>query len=372
MNGNGTPREVRIEVGERAYPVLIGAGLLGAARGTAQAALLRPFIAGDSVMVVSNNTVAPLYGEALRCLLGDYRVGEITLPDGEHHKNLETVARIFDALVHNRCDRDATVIALGGGVIGDIAGFAAACYQRGVALLQVPTTLLAQVDASVGGKTGVNLGAGKNLVGAFHQPRCVVIDTRTLESLPERELSSGLAEIIKYGLIRDPELFAWLEHNVEKLLRRDAAAVAHAVERSCINKAEVVTADEHDRGVRATLNLGHSFGHAIEAALDYREWLHGEAVAAGMMMAADLSRRLGWLDDAVVARLGALIERAGLPRGGPPGMTPERYLHFMAMDKKSVAGRVRLVLPVAIGEARVVADYPDEALQQTLLAFCTE
>ncbi|MEK7260685.1 MAG: 3-dehydroquinate synthase, partial [Pseudomonadota bacterium] len=296
-----------VKLGERSYPILIGSGLL--ARGE----LLTRHIAGTSAVVVTNATVAPLYLSKVRAHLERYHPVEVTLPDGEQHKSLTVLNRIFDALLENRCDRQTTIIALGGGVVGDMAGFAAATYQRGVPFIQMPTTLLAQVDSSVGGKTGVNHALGKNMIGAFYQPRAVIIDTDTLTTLPDRELSAGLAEVIKYGLIRDPAFFVWLEQHLDRLLKRDPDALAEAIERSCRNKAEVVAADEREAGVRATLNLGHTFGHAIETGMGYGAWLHGEAVAAGMAMAADLSHRLGWLKETDLARIRALLERARLP-----------------------------------------------------------
>jgi 3-dehydroquinate synthase len=294
---------------------------------------------------------------------------EVILPDGEEYKTLEVLNRIFDALLAARCDRRTTLIALGGGVIGDMTGFAAASYQRGVPFIQVPTTLLSQVDSSVGGKTGVNHALGKNMIGAFYQPRAVIIDTDTLNTLPDRELASGLAEVIKYGLIRDPEFFAWLEANLDKLLARDAEALAYAIHRSCQNKAEVVAADERESGVRATLNLGHTFGHAIETGLGYGEWLHGEAIAAGMVMAADLSRRLGWLTAAETARIEKLIRRARLPVRAPGSLSPARFLELMAVDKKVLDGRLRLVLLKHLGEAAVTDECPRVELEATLTSM---
>jgi 3-dehydroquinate synthase len=289
----------------------------------------------------------------------------IVLPDGEEYKNWETLNLVFDALLRNRCERKTTLIALGGGVIGDITGFAAACYQRGVPFIQVPTTLLAQVDSSVGGKTGINHPLGKNMIGAFHQPKLVLADTDTLETLPARELSAGLAEVIKYGLIRDAEFFAWLEANMEALLALEPAAVSRAIYRSCEIKAQVVAADERESGVRALLNLGHTFGHAIEAGMGYGTWLHGEAVGAGMMMAADLSRRMGLISVPDVERARALIRRAGLPEVAPD-LGVEKYIEYMGVDKKVEAGKIRFVLLRRIGEAFVTGDVPETALQETL------
>src|SRR3989344_3797295 len=352
-----------LDLGERSYPIYIGSGLLG------QADLLNRHIAGSRVAIVTNETVGPLYLERARAHVADRQPVIVTLPDGEQYKTLEILNRIFDALLAARCDRRTTVIALGGGVIGDMAGFAAASYQRGVPFIQVPTTLLSQVDSSVGGKTGVNHPLGKNMIGAFYQPRAVVIDTDTLNTLPDRELASGLAEVIKYGLIRDPEFFAWLETNLDKLLARDDEALAFAIHPSCRNKAEVVAADERETGVRATLNLGHSFGHAIETGLGYGNWLHGEAIAAGMVMAADLSRRLGWLTAAETTRIEKLIKCARLPVRAPGTLSTARFLELMAVDKKVLNGRLRLVLLKRLGEAVVTDDYPRAELEATLASM---
>jgi 3-dehydroquinate synthase len=324
-------------------------------------------VAARDVLVVTNTTVAPLYLARLERSLAGKRVASVSLPDGEQHKTLETLARVFDALVERRLNRDACVVALGGGVVGDMAGFAAACYQRGVDYVQVPTTLLAQVDSSVGGKTGVNHPGGKNLIGAFHQPRAVVADTDTLKTLPPREFRAGLAEVIKYGLIADAAFLGWIEAHLDALLRLDGAALAHAIRRSCEIKAEIVAEDEREHGRRALLNLGHTFGHAIETATGYGEWLHGEAVGTGMLMAADLSHRLGWFDAADVGRIRALLERAGLPVAAPP-IGAARALELMGMDKKVLAGRIRLVLMRKVGEGVVSGDYPADALQATLAA----
>jgi 3-dehydroquinate synthase len=355
-------KTLELDLGDRSYPIYIGTGLL------ARAELLTSYIHGARVAIVSNTTVAPLYLARVRAALTRYQPLDVILPDGEQHKTLEVLNRIFDALLQNRCDRQTTIIALGGGVVGDMAGFAAAVYQRGVPFIQVPTTLLAQVDSSVGGKTGVNHALGKNMIGAFYQPRAVVIDTDTLGTLPDRELSAGIAEIIKYGLIRDPEFFAWLEAHMDRLLARDPAALAEAIYRSCRNKAEVVVADEKEAGARALLNLGHTFGHAIETGMGYGAWLHGEAVAAGMVMAADLSRRLGWLKETEVTRIRALIERARLPVQAPPVLTATRFRELMSVDKKVLAGKLRLVLLKQLGEAVITADVPAAALDETLNA----
>jgi 3-dehydroquinate synthase len=358
-------RTLNVELGSRSYPIHIGAGLLG------RAEPILPHLKAPQAAIVSNGTVAPLYLAALANPLraAGVRLTEIVLPDGEQYKTWETLNRIFDALLGNRCERSTTVIALGGGVIGDLAGFAAASYQRGVPFIQVPTTLLAQVDSSVGGKTGINHPLGKNMIGAFHQPRLVLADTDTLATLPDRELSAGLAEVIKYGLIRDLAFLEWLETHMERLLARDAEALTYAIERSCANKAEVVAADETEAGVRALLNLGHTFGHAIEAGLGYGEWLHGEAVAAGTVMAAELSRRVGWLSLADVARIAALLRRARLPVRGP-ALGAERYLELMALDKKVAAGKLRLVLLQALGRATVSADAPAADICAAIEACC--
>jgi 3-dehydroquinate synthase len=331
-------------------------------------------LASPRVAIVSNEVVAPLYLERLMRPLqaAGVHVSTVILPDGEATKQWESLNRIYDVLLAECCDRTTTVVALGGGVIGDLAGFAAATYQRGVPFIQVPTTLLAQVDSSVGGKTGINHPRGKNMVGAFWQPRLVLADTDTLKTLPDRELSAGLAEVIKYGLIRDLPFLEWLEAHMDALLARDAAALAHAIERSCANKAEVVAGDELETakdGGRALLNLGHTFGHAIETGLGYGEWLHGEAVAAGTQMAAELSRRLGWLADADVERVRNLLMRARLPVRGP-ALGAERYLDLMAHDKKVLAGRLRLVLLKRLGEAVTWADAPQEAIRDAIAACC--
>ena len=337
---------LNVALGERAYPIHIGRGLLD------RAELILPHLKTERVAIVTNEVVAPLYLERLRGALAQagVRTCAVELPDGEAHKDWPTLNLIFDMLLAERCERSTTLIALGGGVVGDMGGFAAACYQRGMPFIQIPTTLLAQVDSSVGGKTAINHPLGKNMIGAFYQPRLVLADLDTLDTLPERELSAGLAEVIKYGLIRDAEFLAWLEANLERLVARDTDALAFAVERSCRNKAEVVAADETEQGERALLNLGHTFGHAIETGLGYGEWLHGEAVAAGTLMAAELSCRMGWIGAAEVERIGALFERARLPVWGAK-LGTERYLELMAHDKKVEAGKLRLVLLRALGRA---------------------
>ncbi|TQV72651.1 3-dehydroquinate synthase [Exilibacterium tricleocarpae] len=349
-----------VELGDRSYPIYIGTGLLD------NRELFLPHIHGRQVCVVTNATLAPLYLAPLLETLAPLQADSVVLPDGEQFKNWETLNTIFDGLLQARHNRTTTLIALGGGVVGDMTGFAAACYQRGVNFIQVPTTLLSQVDSSVGGKTGINHPLGKNMVGAFYQPRSVIIDIATLTSLPDRELSAGLAEVIKYGLIADPAFLGWLETNMALLLARDVAALAWAIERSCQIKAEVVARDEKEGGLRAILNLGHTFGHAIETALGYGVWLHGEAVAAGMCMAAELSRRRGWLSGADVERVRVLLERAGLPTRSPPGLSVQRYLALMAVDKKVLDGRLRLVLLEALGRACVTDDICGETLRATL------
>ena len=350
-----------VELGSRSYPILIGSGLL------ARADLLAQHVPGRDVLLVSNTTVAPLYAAALKKGLGERRIVEVTLPDGESHKTLATVTRMLDVLVANRFARDCTVLALGGGVVGDMAGFAAACYQRGVAYVQVPTTLLAQVDSSVGGKTGVNHPGGKNLIGAFHQPNAVIADTDTLKTLPARELRAGLAEVIKYGLICDEVLFIWLEQNIEKLLANDADALTHVIRRSCEIKAEIVGRDEREQGDRALLNLGHTFGHALESLTGYTRWLHGEAVGAGLLMAATMSCESGLMPAASVERLRKLLERTGLPTEARD-LSADNVMEYMRIDKKVKSGRIRLVLMRSIGGSFVTAEYPDAALRRTLEA----
>lgn len=359
-------KTLQVELGERSYPIYIGHKLIGDAQ------FYTPHIRGSQVLIVTNETVAPLYLGALRQALAGYQLSEVVLPDGEQFKNLDVLNQIFDGLLSNQHNRTTTLVALGGGVIGDMTGFAAACYQRGVDFIQVPTTLLSQVDSSVGGKTAVNHPLGKNMIGAFHQPRCVIADTDTLDTLPEQELSAGLAEVIKYGLICDQPFYLWLTANMSSLLARDADALAYAIEVSCRDKAAVVAEDEKESGVRAILNLGHTFGHAIEAHQGYGKWLHGEAVAAGMCMAADLSARLGWLERQDVAELEVLLQQAGLPTMGPDDMTADDYLSRMQVDKKVLDGRLRLVLLQGIGKAVVTSDVAVDTLQQTLNACRVE
>jgi 3-dehydroquinate synthase len=352
---------LKVELGSRSYPILIGEGLL------AQSDLFDQHVPGRDVLVVSNTIVAPLYLQAVTGSLRGRRVVEAILPDGESHKTLATVTRILDVLVANRFPRDCTVVALGGGVVGDMAGFAAACYQRGVAFVQVPTTLLAQVDSSVGGKTAVNHPGGKNLIGAFHQPSAVIADTHTLKSLPPRELRAGLAEVIKYGLICDAPFFAWLEAHLDELLAADLAALAYVIRRSCEIKAEIVGRDEREQGERAILNLGHTFGHAVESATHYTQWLHGEAIGAGLLMAAAMSCECGLVSASQVERLRHLLQRAGLPTH-IRGVRPSEALDHMRIDKKVKAGRMRLVLLRSIGDSFVTPDYSEPALLRTLEA----
>ena len=352
---------LKVELANRSYPILIEGGLLG------RPEVFSRHLPARDVLIVSNTTVAPLYLPTLMRSLNDRRIIEVLLPDGEAHKTLANAARVMDILVANRFARDCAVLALGGGVIGDLAGFAAACYQRGVDFVQLPTTLLAQVDSAVGGKTGVNHPGGKNLIGAFHQPRLVVTDTDTLASLPTRELRAGLAEVVKYALICDAGLFEWLEAHFESLLSGEAAALTHVIRRSCEIKAAIVGRDEREHGERALLNLGHTFGHAIEAATAYTEWLHGEAVGAGLVMAAEMSQQSGLMPAADSERVRQLVARAGLPTR-IASVSPSVVRDLMGLDKKVLGGRLRLVLLRRIGEALVSADYPEAALERTLAA----
>lgn len=353
-----------VDLGSRSYPIFIGESLLG------KPDCLLPYIAGKQVLIVSNTTVAPLYLAQVKGVLSG--AGKLIethiLPDGEQFKTLAEVEGILTTLLQARFNRDCTVIALGGGVVGDMTGFASACYQRGVAFVQIPTTLLSQVDSSVGGKTGVNHPLGKNMIGAFKQPRAVIADMSVLATLNAREFAAGLAEVIKYGLIRDLSFVEWLENNMSKLVGRDAVVLAEAVYRSCAHKAAVVAADEFETDQRALLNLGHTFGHAIETAMGYGNWLHGEAVATGMLMAADLSWRSGWLAQQDVLRLRGLLLQAGLPVEPPAEMTPELFMELMSVDKKVMSGQLRLVLMRSMGEAVVTADFRPELLRQTLSA----
>lgn len=355
-------QKLTVGLEERSYPIFIGSNLLGCAE------LLLPYLTAGRAAVVTNTTVAPLYLESLRAKLHDHGVKTIPviLPDGEQYKNSETLGAIYNALLSSRCERNTPLIALGGGVIGDMTGYAAATYLRGVPFIQIPTTLLAQVDSSVGGKTGINHPLGKNMIGAFYQPKAVLADIATLDTLADKELRAGIAEVIKYGLIRDLPFFEWLEQNVEKLVAKDGDALQYAVLRSCQNKSEVVAADERENGERALLNLGHTFGHAIETGMGYGTWLHGEAVAAGTIMAADLSCRLGWLRKEDVERIICLFKRVNLPISAP-AMGAEKFMQLMGLDKKMVNGKIRFVLLKRIGCAVVSGDVDPELLRQTLV-----
>lgn len=352
---------LKVELANRSYPIHIGTGLI------TNADLIMPHLKRKHVAVVTNTTVAPLYLQQLTQTLNDAGVTviPIILPDGEAYKNGETLNLIYDALLQHRCERSTTLIALGGGVIGDLTGYAAATYLRGVPFIQIPTTLLSQVDSSVGGKTGINHPLGKNMIGAFYQPQLVLADIDTLQTLPPREFSAGVAEVIKYGLIRDAQFFDWLEQHIDELMSLDKAVLSEAIYRSCQNKADVVARDEHETGERALLNLGHTFGHAIENAMGYGVWLHGEAVAAGTMMAADLSQRMGWLSDEEVKRIHRLITSAKLPLDAPK-LGVEKYLDLMQLDKKVADGKIRLILQQGIGKSVITSDYDAEKLKATL------
>lgn len=352
---------LNVALKDKSYPIHIGRELITSSH------LILPHLRRRHVAIVTNTTIAPLYLHQLRQSLeaAGVKVISIILPDGEAYKNSETLTTIYDALLQNRCERSTTLIALGGGVIGDLTGYAAATYLRGVPFIQVPTTLLAQVDSSVGGKTGINHPLGKNMIGAFYQPQLVLADIDTLQTLPAREFSAGMAEVIKYGLIRDAKFFNWLENNMTQLMALDETALNYAIFRSCQNKAEVVANDEHEQGERALLNLGHTFGHAIENAMGYGVWLHGEAVGAGTMMAADLSQRMNWLTNAEVQQISALLTAANLPLN-PPKLGVERYLDLMHLDKKVADGKIRLILQQGIGQSVITSDYDMDQLKETL------
>jgi 3-dehydroquinate synthase len=358
-------KKLTVELGERSYPIFIGQDLLQ------NIELLKPYITGTQILIVSNTTVAPLYLAQIEKLFVDYTVKYVILPDGEEYKNLEVLNKIFDVAIANKFDRSCTFVALGGGVIGDMTGFAAASYQRGVSFIQIPTTLLAQVDSSVGGKTGVNHAFGKNMIGAFHQPICVIIDTNVLSTLEDRQLSAGLAEVIKYGLIGDLEFFEWLEDNIPYLLQKTPSVLIEAIERSCQNKADIVAKDEKENDMRALFNLGHTFGHAIESGMGYGKWLHGEGVSAGTMQAVYLSKLLGNISEQDFERIVAIFQQANLPVLPPNAveMPSEKYLDLMAGDKKVQAGVIRLVLLKKIGEAFVTGDYSPELLTTTLTEY---
>ncbi|MEC7728575.1 MAG: 3-dehydroquinate synthase [Pseudomonadota bacterium] len=357
-------RELSVELGERSYPIFIGEELLGVQD-------LSAFVSGAQVMIVTNETVAPLYLERAKACFPGKRVDTVVLPDGEKFKDWQTLNSIFDGLLEHRHTRKTTLVALGGGVVGDMAGFAAACYQRGVPFIQIPTTLLSQVDSSVGGKTGINHPLGKNMIGAFHQPQAVLIDTASLQTLPAREVSAGLAEVIKYGLIRDQGFLGWLEEHMDALVSLDPEALAEAIFRSCACKAEIVALDEREGGLRAILNLGHTFGHAIETYAGYGNWLHGEAVGTGMLMAAELSALEGMISRDDCDRINRLILRAGLPDKPPVAMTADDFMGLMAVDKKNVDGLLRLVLLRSVGDAVVTSEASPENLALTFARFCS-
>ena len=357
-------RELSVELGERSYPIFIGEGLLGTQD-------LSAFVSGAQVMIVTNETVAPLYLERAKASFPGKRVDTVVLPDGERFKDWQTLNSIFDGLLEHRHTRKTLLVALGGGVVGDMAGFAAACYQRGVPFIQIPTTLLSQVDSSVGGKTGINHPLGKNMIGAFHQPQAVLIDTASLQTLPAREVSAGLAEVIKYGLIRDQGFLGWLEEHMDALVSLDPEALAEAIFRSCACKAEIVALDEREGGLRAILNLGHTFGHAIETYAGYGNWLHGEAVGTGMLMAAELSALEGMISRDDCDRINRLILRAGLPDKPPVAMTADDFMGLMAVDKKNVDGLLRLVLLRSVGDAVVTSEASPENLALTFARFCS-
>lgn len=359
--------ELNVDLGERSYPIYIGSGLYA---GAARPGLLRPYIKGQQVAIVTNETIAPLYLDKVRSLLEGFDLVEVTLPDGEAFKNLSTLEKVFDGLLKARHTRKTTLIALGGGVVGDMTGFAAAAYQRGVDFIQIPTTLLSQVDSSVGGKTGVNHPLGKNMIGAFHQPNVVLIDTDSLNTLPDREFSAGVAEVIKYGLICDESFYQWLQVNIERIMARDQKALTYAIHRSCSDKAWVVAEDEKEAGLRAILNLGHTFGHAIETHTGYGEWLHGEAVAVGMVMAAELSCRLGQIAREELQGVVAMLKAAHLPVEPPEGMSPGRFIELMSVDKKVLDGKLRLVLLEQIGKAVVTDQFDRVVLNKMLNEVC--
>lgn len=354
---------LNVDLGDRSYPIFVGSGLIDNTQ------LLLPYVAGQQVMIVTNDTIAPIYLEKAKSLFPGKQVDAVVLPDGEAYKDLTHLNLIYDALLEKQHNRTTTLVAFGGGVIGDMTGYAAASYQRGVDFIQIPTTLLSQVDSSVGGKTGVNHRLGKNMIGAFHQPKCVLIDINSLSTLPDRELSAGIAEVIKYGLITDSVFLEWLEQNMDSLLARDQEALVHAVITSCSAKADVVAQDEREGGIRAILNLGHTYGHAIETHEGYGNWLHGEAVAAGMVMAADLSCRLGWISESDLDRASKIIASAKLPVSSPAGMSTADFKALMAVDKKVVDGKLRLVLLKALGQAVVTSDFNLDEFEAGLASF---
>ncbi len=356
-------KKIIVELGERSYPIYAGNDLLGKEN------IFSENIKSKQVMVVSNTTVAPLYLEKVMHSLKGFDVASVILADGEQYKTLDAVNDIITALLEKRFSRNSCLVALGGGVVGDITGFAAACYQRGIDFIQIPTTVLAQVDSSVGGKTGVNHAAGKNMIGAFHQPQAVIADTSVLETLNDREVSAGLAEVVKYGLIRDAKFFAWIEDNIDSLVNREAEAFVYIIEQSCRNKADVVAEDERESGIRAILNLGHTFGHAIETGLGYGTWLHGEAIALGMLMAADLSHRMGWISEEVTERIENMLLKLNLPVALPDNFDPERMRELMSVDKKAKDGVLFWIRLKDIGEAVVTDEFDEDLLMETLEHF---
>lgn len=357
-------RTLKLNLSEKSYPIYIGQGLLS------QGELLTKHISGKQVMIVTNTTVAPLYLEKVKSLLGDYQVSEVVLPDGEEHKTLDTVNLIFSALLEGRFDRSCTLIALGGGVVGDMTGFAAASYQRGVSFIQIPTTLLSQVDSSVGGKTGVNHVLGKNMIGAFYQPKCVVIDVDTLDTLEDREYSAGMAEIIKYGLLGNIDFLHYLQNNIDGLMSRDKSMIIESVYRSCEDKADIVAQDELEAGKRALLNLGHTFGHAIENTLGYGNYLHGEAISVGMLMAAKLSQLEDQLSANEVGEIQHLLEKSNLPISISGKITASDFMAAMSVDKKVIDGNIRLILLKKLGDAFICDDYQSQLLDQVINEFC--
>ena len=353
-------KTLQVDLGERSYPIYIGSGLLK------RSDLITPTIHGKTTATVSNTTIAPLYLDDIHQLISDYENIDVLLPDGEEYKNTETLGLIYSKMLESRCDRKTTLLALGGGVVGDISGFAAASYQRGIHFIQIPTTLLSMVDSSVGGKTGVNHPLGKNMIGAFHQPQCVIIDIDTLNTLDDRQLSAGIAEIIKYGYINDLAFIEWLDENMEKLLNRDPDALTYAIYRSCEHKAKIVAADEKEAGQRALLNLGHTFGHAIETGMGYGNWLHGEAISAGMVMAAKLSQAHGWLSNSDVESIKALLKKAKLPVDPPAEISADEFNQLMSIDKKVQDGVLHLVLMKSLGESFITRDFNPQYLKEVL------
>ncbi|HIQ14041.1 MAG TPA: 3-dehydroquinate synthase [Leucothrix sp.] len=353
-------KTLTVDLGSRSYPIHIGTGLLK------QIDIIKPYIQGKTTVTVSNTTVAPLYLKQAHQLITNKSNTDIILSDGEEYKNLKVLEQIYTEMLEAHCDRKTTLLALGGGVVGDISGFAAASYQRGINFIQIPTTLLSMVDSSVGGKTGINHPLGKNMIGAFHQPQCVIIDTETLNTLDDRQLSAGIAEVIKYGYINDIAFIHWLDENMDKLLKRDPETLAYAIYRSCKHKAKIVAADEKEAGQRALLNLGHTFGHAIETGMGYGKWLHGEAISAGMVMAAELSKLHGWISDSDVESIRALLKKANLPVDPPSEISATQFKQLMYIDKKVQDGILHLVLIKSLGESFISSDFDKQALQSIL------